>query len=73
MAQRYSVECDSCGGEGVLFECIDGCCEDCDIGCDDCEYRCGHCEGKGHYVVTQLTDDNYDRAVPINDPPLTTP
>lgn len=41
-------ECPNCGGEGVLYDCFDGCCADADIGCDDCAYRCDWCRGKGH-------------------------
>ena len=33
-------ECPICGGEGFVFECFDGFCEDADIGCDDCERPC---------------------------------
>lgn len=36
-------ECPYCGGEGFTFDCIDGSCEDCDIGCDDCTRPCSHC------------------------------
>ncbi len=39
----FDDECPTCGGEGFVFECFDGCCEDCDIGCDDCEHRCPTC------------------------------
>lgn len=62
----WSVECYDCGGEGVHFDCIDGCCEDAESGCDQCEYACAVCEGKGYYFVSQLTDDNYDRAVLVS-------
>ena len=56
-AMRWLVECWNCGGEGLLEnECPD----------DDCEfYTCDICEGKGSFVVTQLTEDNCDTAVPI--------
>lgn len=36
-------ECPYCCDDGFTFECIDGSCEDCDIGCDDCTRPCGHC------------------------------
>ena len=56
--QRYSVGCWQCDGEGY-------------IGCDDdWDYslqRCDICDGKGFYIVTELTEDNCDRAIPIND------
>lgn len=56
---RWSVECWNCGGEGFLEN------EDTD---DDCEfYTCDICHGKGSYIVTELTEDNCDRAIPIND------
>lgn len=32
--------CPICGGEGVIFECFDGCCECADEGCDDCIVPC---------------------------------
>lgn len=33
-------ECPTCGGEGFVFECFDGCCLDADIDCDDCTRQC---------------------------------
>lgn len=36
-------ECPHCGGEGFVFECFDGCCEDCDVGCDLCTKPCSEC------------------------------
>lgn len=33
-------ECPNCGGEGFVFNCFDGCCEDSEIGCDDCTRPC---------------------------------
>jgi hypothetical protein len=33
-------ECPVCGGEGVVFDCFDGCCADADFGCDDCTREC---------------------------------
>lgn len=62
----WSVEYDACGGGGDYFDCIDGCCADADIGCDDCSRACEICEGKGFYFVSQLSDDNYDRAILIS-------
>jgi hypothetical protein len=35
--------CPCCDGEGFVFECFDGFCEDCDIGCDDCTRPCPEC------------------------------
>lgn len=32
--------CPICGGEGFIFDCFDGCCEDADVGCDDCTRPC---------------------------------
>lgn len=37
-------ECFNCGGDGVVFDCIDGFCEDFDIGCDLCTRRCDVCQ-----------------------------
>lgn len=39
-------DCPECGGEGFVFQCFDGCCEDADIGCDDCTRTCPVCGGK---------------------------
>lgn len=36
-------ECSHCGGEGFIFECFDGFCEDADVGCDDCTRPCPEC------------------------------
>lgn len=36
-------ECPTCGGEGVIFNCFDGFCEDADWGCDDCTRACPDC------------------------------
>ncbi len=41
------IECWQCGGEGCLYDCIDGQCMDAESGCDDCEMRCDICKGKG--------------------------
>ena len=43
MADEIDDVCPYCGGEGVVFECFDGCCEDSEIGCDDCTETCPHC------------------------------
>lgn len=37
--------CQRCGGEGFIFECFDGFCEDADVGCDDCTQPCPECQG----------------------------
>lgn len=66
MTTKWNVECWQCDGDGFSCDCIDGMCRDAEIGCDLCERRCDLCQGKGFYVVTRLTDDNYDRAVPID-------
>jgi hypothetical protein len=29
--------------------------------------RCGHCAGKGFLIVTELTDDNCEDAIPMPD------
>ena len=36
--------CQRCGGEGFVFDCFDGFCEDADIGCDDCTRPCPDCQ-----------------------------
>lgn len=42
---EYDDDCNCpwCGGEGFVFDCFDGCCEDCDVGCDDCTRDCPEC------------------------------
>ena len=35
--------CWHCGGEGYTHDCIDGFCEDAEIGCEDCSRRCPEC------------------------------
>ncbi len=35
--------CQRCGGEGFVFECFDGYCEDAEVGCDDCTRPCPEC------------------------------
>ncbi len=34
------AECPSCGGEGVVYDCFDGCCQDAEWGCEECERPC---------------------------------
>lgn len=36
-------DCWNCGGEETVHDCIDGCCEDSEIGCDDCTHECTEC------------------------------
>lgn len=36
-------ECANCGGEGVIYDCIDGQCLDAESGCDLCASRCDFC------------------------------
>lgn len=35
--------CWNCGGDGYLYDCVDGFCEDAEYGCDDCARRCEIC------------------------------
>lgn len=49
-------ECPYCGGEGFTFDCIDGSCEDCDIGCDDCTRPCSHCSLKTRPLPPDLAE-----------------
>jgi hypothetical protein len=61
---KWRVDCWNCGGEGV----IDGDCtcgEDCCCCLEPDPPRCDICRGKGSFVVTELTDDNCENAVPI--------
>lgn len=36
-------DCPNCGGEGVIYDCLDGFCEDAESGCELCERRCDWC------------------------------
>lgn len=35
--------CPECGGEGIVFDCFDGFCEDAESGCELCERPCPTC------------------------------
>lgn len=37
-------DCPNCGGEGYIYDCFDGFCEDAEYGCDDCMRRCDWCQ-----------------------------
>jgi hypothetical protein len=37
------TDCPNCGGEGVYYDCFDGCCLDAEYGCELCERRCDWC------------------------------
>lgn len=69
MTTRWTVECWQCGGNGKIAGCFEDCCscgadDDPDFCCSPS--RCDICKGKGSYVVTKLTDDNYDSATPLD-------
>lgn len=36
-------ECFECGGEGVVWDCFDGFCENAEDGCEDCTRTCPEC------------------------------
>lgn len=36
-------DCWNCGGEGVVHDCFDGCCDDSEFGCDVCTRECPEC------------------------------
>jgi len=36
-------ECPTCGDDGYISDCFDGCCVDAEYGCDDCTRRCPEC------------------------------
>lgn len=64
MTTRWSVECWNCSEGEIEGECT---CWDEPCCCASPKPpKCTVCDGKGFYVVTRLTDDNYDRAVPID-------
>lgn len=50
--QKYSVPCWNCD-EGYIED------EDGE------EWGCSECRGKGYLIVSELTDENYEYAVPI--------
>lgn len=65
MTTRWSVECWHCGGSGEIeggCTCMDDtCC------CADPEPpTCDVCMGTGSILVTKLTDDNCETAVPLD-------
>lgn len=63
MTTKWSVGC---------WSCDEGFTEDCTCGEDTCCCRtptprtCSVCRGKGFFIVTQLSDDNYDSAIPLD-------
>lgn len=38
--------CAKCGGEGFVYDCFDGFCQDAEEGCADCARRCDWCNRK---------------------------
>lgn len=36
-------DCYLCGGEGFVWDCFDGFCENAEEGCDDCTRACPEC------------------------------
>jgi hypothetical protein len=65
MTTQWQVECWNCAGEGD----VEGLCICWDEPCccrNPTPPKCEVCGGKGSYTVTRLTDDNYDRAIPLD-------
>lgn len=67
---KYRVECWQCSGIGKVAGCFEDTCCGADCDPDDAEYccapsRCDVCRGVGSYIVTELTADNCDNAVPV--------
>ena len=61
----YRVECWNCGGEGVIEgECT--CWEDCCCCAEPDPPPCQPCRGKGFLIVSELTDDNCETAIPVS-------
>lgn len=59
-------DCWNCGGEGVVFDCIDGCCEDSEVGCDDCTHECPECV----IFKGQIAKAVREEVIKANDPDL---
>lgn len=60
-------DCPFCGGEGVTYDCIDGCCVDAESGCDYCARKCVECvifDGKRAKAVREevIKSDDIDLA-----------
>lgn len=62
----YKVDCWDCGGSGFYEESCT-CGEDCCCCLEPEPPRCSECRGKGFLVVSELTDDNCQDAIPITD------
>ena len=61
---QYKVECWNCGGEGYIEgDCT--CQEDCCCCLEPEAPPCDVCRARGYLVVSELTDDNCQDAVPI--------
>lgn len=61
--QRYRVTCYSCGGEGLGDGCT--CMDDACCCLNPTPPDCSQCNGEGSFIVTELTDDNCEDAIPI--------
>ena len=57
MATKWSVDC---------WNCNEGYVDDVDWEGFDIEAPCSICRGKGFLIVTQLTDDNCEAAIPLD-------
>lgn len=60
-------DCSFCGGEGVTYDCFDGCCIDAEEGCEDCARKCVECvifNGKRSRLVREavIKSDDIDIA-----------
>jgi hypothetical protein len=66
-------DCPNCGGEGVVYDCIDGFCEDAEEGCDLCAHRCDWCNppkqksGDGE-ALRQILADALEANKPLKTP-----
>ena len=64
---KYQVDCWNCGGMGELEgDCT--CQEDVCCCLEPALRRCPTCRGLGYFVVSELTPDNCDFAMPIWEP-----
>ena len=61
--RKWRVTCYACGGEGVGYGCT--CWDDTCCCLEPTPPACDICRGEGSFIVTELTEDNCDNAIPV--------